>query len=376
MPVVATGVITNDDYLTYEGADLGNDYVAVGDMLSYENNLPDLRTRSDDAGNWEFFLPAETGVLVNTYDPVSGLIATGRSFTNASGVVTEFNIGNFIPSIFPDTDGDGLPDDIEFAIGTNPNQPDTDNDGTNDFAELDTGLNPLDDRPAASGIVSALQTGSTASISNWPQILSIRRARWVMLPRADSGLTIVDVTDFARPIAIAQLAVPGVVNNVSLDVVRKLVAAASPTNGVHLIDVTNPSVPTLLRTFPHEGTDPVAAVELYDGLVYVGVGGKIRAFDVQSGELSSDFALGGQRVLGMSRSGDRLYVTLLDTASSQRPLRIFEISSAGLAASGSVILPGITAAGDPYVADGVAWIPAGDRIVTVNVSAAAQSATD
>jgi hypothetical protein len=35
-----------------------------------------------------------------------------------------------------DSDGDGLPDDIEIAIGTDPNNPDTDGDGTPDGEEL------------------------------------------------------------------------------------------------------------------------------------------------------------------------------------------------------------------------------------------------
>ncbi len=39
------------------------------------------------------------GVLVNTYDPVSGLIATGRAYINTSGVGTEINRGNFIPRV-------------------------------------------------------------------------------------------------------------------------------------------------------------------------------------------------------------------------------------------------------------------------------------
>lgn len=393
VPVVATGVITNDNYFTYEGLDLGNDYVVVGDMLSYNNNLPDLRTKSDDAGHWEFFLPASTGILVTTYDPMSGLISSGNQFTSASGIPTLTNNWGFAPSVAPDTDGDGLPDDIEFAIGTNPNQLDTDADGTNDFAELDSGLNPMDDRPSANGIVSALPTGSTALDIKLAADFRDPSRSLAYVASGNSGLTIVDVNNFARPITISQLSAPGVINNLSLDVVRKLLAASSPTNGVHLIDVADPSRPTLLRTLPHEGTDPVAAVELYDGIVYVGVGGKIRAFDVQSGELSSDFDLGTQRVLGMSRSGDRLYATLLDTASSQRLLRIFDISTAGLTARGSVVLPGITAAGDPYftndierlkdiiiqtpagpivetvrVRSDVVWIPAGDRVVTVDVA--------
>ena len=42
-----------------------------------------------------------------------------------------------------DSDGDGLPDDFEIAIGTNPNNPDTDGDGYDDFTEILHGYNPL-----------------------------------------------------------------------------------------------------------------------------------------------------------------------------------------------------------------------------------------
>ena len=41
-----------------------------------------------------------------------------------------------------DTDGDGLPDALEEAIGTNPNSVDTDNDGYNDKSELENNFDP------------------------------------------------------------------------------------------------------------------------------------------------------------------------------------------------------------------------------------------
>lgn len=401
IPVVATGVNVTEDSLgqnVYLGADLGNDYTAVTNNLSLNSrsnvdNLPVLRTRSDDAGNWEFFLPAERYALAVTYDPVSGLVAASSGVTNATGINSFLNRGNFIPSIFPDTDGDGLPDDVEFAIGTNPNKVDTDGDGKNDFAELDGGFNPIDDRPAANGIVSALQTGATAlDIKLAVDFLDPSRSI-AYIASGGSGLTVVDVTDFARPITIAQLSMPGTVNNLSLDVGRKIIAAASPTSGVSLIDVSDPARPTLLRTLAHEGTDPVAAVELYDGLVYVAVGNKIRNFDAQSGEPNADLVIAGQRLLGMSRSGDYLYVTARDTTTNQYSLRTVEITATGLVARGAVNVPNVTTLGDPYMTNGfdgrrdivvqtpvgpiietvfvkidVAWIPAGDRIITVDVS--------
>lgn len=42
-----------------------------------------------------------------------------------------------------DSDGDGLPDDIEKRLGTDPNKPDTDGDGFLDGAEVASGYNPL-----------------------------------------------------------------------------------------------------------------------------------------------------------------------------------------------------------------------------------------
>ena len=42
-----------------------------------------------------------------------------------------------------DSDGDGLPDDFEIAIGTNPNNPDSDGDGYDDYTEILHGYNPL-----------------------------------------------------------------------------------------------------------------------------------------------------------------------------------------------------------------------------------------
>ena len=108
------------------------------------DNTPVLRTRSDAGGNWEFFLRPETLVHIATFDPVSGLIAHGYARTNLSGQRTEFNIGAFAPSTYHDTDGDGLPDDVEFAVGTSVDSIDSDGDGLSDFAELSQGLNPLD----------------------------------------------------------------------------------------------------------------------------------------------------------------------------------------------------------------------------------------
>lgn len=48
-------------------------------------------------------------------------------------------------NVLCDADLDGLPDDVETTLGTNPNNPDSDGDGINDGMEVANGTDPLDD---------------------------------------------------------------------------------------------------------------------------------------------------------------------------------------------------------------------------------------
>ncbi len=72
------------------------------------------------------------------------LVAVGTYFYESSDApdaplsVTD-TAGEKVKSIFPDTDGDGIPDWQENIIGTNPQNPDTDYDGVPDGAELSQG---------------------------------------------------------------------------------------------------------------------------------------------------------------------------------------------------------------------------------------------
>lgn len=56
-----------------------------------------------------------------------------------------------------DTDGDGLSDDVEHQLGTDPANPDTDNDGYRDGEEVDHGFSPLSPKPDRSLVTRSVE---------------------------------------------------------------------------------------------------------------------------------------------------------------------------------------------------------------------------
>ena len=80
-----------------------------------------------NTANWSIALALSSGQ--NTFT----VIATDNSVHGNQS--TESVTLTYIPFVI-DTDGDGLDDTFELAIGTDPNKPDTDGDGINDGQEL------------------------------------------------------------------------------------------------------------------------------------------------------------------------------------------------------------------------------------------------
>ncbi|WP_010519894.1 Ig-like domain-containing protein, partial [Croceivirga radicis] len=97
-------------------------------------------TTTDINGNWSLDVSSApiSGLYENiTYESSLEITAIDAVGNRGQGTV------NFVMETNPDTDGDGLTDEEESDLGTDPNNPDTDNDGVNDGQETTDGTDPL-----------------------------------------------------------------------------------------------------------------------------------------------------------------------------------------------------------------------------------------
>src|SRR5262249_43457067 len=139
--LVGTGLSPNGNPNDFTGA-----YIGIQTLSGLV-----LHDRLKSSGQFQFVLPVNQAFSIVLFDLKSGLVSHGNLVTGASGSTIQLKDLFFSPSVALDTDGDGLPDDAEFAIGTASKKADTDGDGIPDFTEIQQGLDPLDNRGFPTG---------------------------------------------------------------------------------------------------------------------------------------------------------------------------------------------------------------------------------
>ncbi|WP_157943738.1 MULTISPECIES: Ig-like domain-containing protein [Arenibacter] len=139
-----TAAMVTRPVLTGQG---GPNEALVIEIDTDEDNIADVSyiVITDVNGNWNL----DTGVVT----PDNGTLPTlgNEDVLNISVIDTAGNTGVGTITISLDDDGDGLANEEETVLGTDPNNPDTDNDGISDGLEVIDNTNPLDDCDSLGG---------------------------------------------------------------------------------------------------------------------------------------------------------------------------------------------------------------------------------
>lgn len=297
--VVATGVADNGP----DGSRSRN-YVVVESV--FDPTAPPLRQRSDEGGTWTFFLPVETAIHYVEFDPASGLIAHGYDLTLSSGQEKRFVAApDYQASTAADADGDGLPDDIEFAIGSSPLRSDTDNDGVDDFLEVRAQADPLGEFSLSTGVVASLPLPGSASDVVVAAATDDPDRSLAYVATSAGGLYVVDYSAPLRPVTIGGVPLAGLNNDVAVDPFTQMAAITAGDTGVHLVNISNPNRPLRLTTI--QLAHPATRVETHNGIAYVAAGPNLVALDLNSGQTLHQTVLGTARILDLVRIGDTLF---------------------------------------------------------------------
>ena len=288
----------------------GNDFVAL--ITPASDLSPVLRSRTDDLGNWEFFLPPETIANFVTFDPVSGLVSAGGSLTSPAGEDSVMPTVPFAASVQPDFDGDGLPADIEFAIGTSDANQDSDGDGIDDFTAVLLGLDPLGALAIPTGIVSQLTLAGDAEAVAIGSSPANPDAIVAFVATGQSGFASVDISDPLMPVILAELNLPGQSSDLAVDLGNGRVYVAAGSAGVHVIDVSDPANPTLIQTI--SSPSGVSRIVLTEHGTFAVGNRELIAIDTGIGEVVAQLTVTGVALEAIAAEGVHVFVT--DTSGS------------------------------------------------------------
>ena len=329
-------------------ADWGKDYVGLT-TADLEGSTP-LRTRSNDQGDFSLFLPSDASYRLTIFDPDTGMVGDESGITSPSGQFTKLG-GTIVfgASMAPDSDYDGLPDDIEQTIGTSIRRTDTDGNGLDDFVEVMQGLDPLGGRAVATGIVAQLPLTGIAKKIVVEGATATNQAELAYIATGSGGLAIVDISQFAKPVLLAELDLPGDATDVSVDSARGIAAVAIGAVGLAVIDISTPTAPRLIRTI----NVATAQVEVASGIAYVADGSFVTSLDLADGSVLDQVYMGAV-VGGLAREGSFLYAT-----NASNVLTILDLSQSFLTRRGQILISTFTDDhhdGPLFVGGGIAYV--------------------
>jgi methionine-rich copper-binding protein CopC len=311
----------------------------------------------------DLVLPPNSYFEAYFYAPINNYSLVTSGYASASGAPTFLGDDRFSDSTEQDqiqlttfggtdSDGDGIPDVGEIAIGTDPNKADTNGDGIDDGAELADGLNPLGPDEFPTGVIATLPLPAPGE--------SLAAAGNDIYIADDQGLAVVDGTQFNHPITLGQIALPGKATAVGVDPNLQIAGVATGST-LDLVDVSTAATPKLF----HSVSVPAALVVVSNGVAYAASGTKLSEVDMANGAVLQSLTLPGSgSVTGLARDGSKLYAFV----SGSDTFSVIDISNDGAAAVLGQLNVSIASFDvGVFAANGIAWL-AGSGLHTIDVS--------
>jgi membrane-associated phospholipid phosphatase/methionine-rich copper-binding protein CopC len=340
--------------------DWGNDYIAI-EMPNLSGNAIQ-RIKSDKNGNFQTVLAPNQYYHMVVFDPLTGLVSHSYGYTPSAGQGIDLTASLvFNASTATDTDGDGLPDDIEFAIGTAASKIDTDGDSIRDFVEIYQGTDPLGGQGFPTGIIATLPLQGEAKAVVVSGSATNAQTQTAYVATGSHGLAIVNASRFDNPIILGQLDLPGDATSVGVDNKLKIAAVATNSGGLQLVNVADGMLPTLIKTVSLAANK----VEVAEGIAYAAVGNVLHSIDLTTGdELQSLTLPGPGTVTGLAREGSKLYAYV----SGSDTFLAIDISAEGSATVlGQLVVTVASSDVGLTVGNGVAYL-AGSGLRTIDIS--------
>jgi hypothetical protein len=332
-------------------------------LLSGGNSLgeTDFTGRVSSGQDIRVFLPPRTDYSLYVYDPNTNKWGRSAGVTAAQGASTLTPVYiNLDPG---PVQADGLAEAATFIIGTNPDVVSTAGDGISDGAKVALGLNPLGKFAFPIGVIASLPLQGQAKEVVAQGSTGDPKGQTAYVATGSYGLAVVNASEFNKPLLLGQLQLPGSSGDVAFDALHNLAVVAAGSGGLHLVDVSNATMPKLQKTVALSGG--ANRVEVSDGLAYVASGSSVVRIDPATGQVVQTLALGGGTVTDLAHEGTMLY-----SMDANKILRAIDISGSSMVVRGSLTLA--NGGGKLFVGNGIAYVPASDLnsggFSTVNVS--------
>lgn len=234
-------------------------------------------------GKARFLLGVGRRYSITVADPINNGLVVIETGVFSGG--EERSVLQYItPADGPDSDEDGLIDEVERVLGTDPDNKDSDGDGVGDGTEVQQGFDPLNGRLVATGVISALKLpGAAIDIDVLDETLAAIITERNFVLDGPATLTVLDVSDVLAPVALGEVTLAKNPTAVAGDPELGLVSVVDGS-ALTIYDMAEPSRPRLLHRFNVDANRVVMA----DGKVHVIGGAKLTSYASEAGaELAS-----------------------------------------------------------------------------------------